>query len=84
MKTLFIRKAQPVSENEPIESMAMVFESSVAEFPSLDEARHAYEDDAQDIADALQRVLPGGTFHALLIEMLKRKHSMLVIPSERY
>lgn len=44
------------------------------------EARALFADDAHRLADALYAALPGGTFDALLGELLARKACLLRVP----
>lgn len=44
------------------------------------QARAMFNADAQKIADALQAALPGGTWTALLAEMLTRQGCLLRVP----
>lgn len=46
---------------------------------SLDEARELHATQAARIADALFESLPGGTVDALLVEMMRRKASILSV-----
>lgn len=47
---------------------------------SLAQASVAFEAGAVHLADALERSLPGGTLHALLIVLLRRKACLLRVP----
>lgn len=47
---------------------------------SLESSRALYDEQANVLAEALFETLPGGTIDALLIEFLKRKRSLLMVP----
>lgn len=40
-----------------------------------------YRAEGRVLADALEKNLPGGTLHALLVELLERKASLLRVPA---
>ena len=46
---------------------------------SLEENAAAHQSAAKELADKLEASLPGGTLHALLIEMLQRKLDQTLI-----
>jgi len=79
MKTFLISKAQPIIKDKPIEDVEIKINSEVETFDDFKEYQKFYEGQALYLADALQYSLPGGTFHALLIEMLRRKENLLTV-----
>ena len=77
-KTLHIFKAKNIGGFE-IPSLTIEVAESITDM-SLEELQQIYEKNAQSIADALIKALPGGTFDRLVIELMKQKTSMFMVP----
>lgn len=69
-------KAQPVFKGREVTSVCLVFEEEFPDMPSLEGARERHAFDASRLEDILIRTLPGGTYDALLVEMMRRKVSL--------
>ncbi len=70
--------AQPVGQKK----VPNLLIHTLGNFPEVDSTRdsrqlHVYQ--ARKIAEALIKTLPGGTLHALLIEMLKHRENVLTV-----
>jgi len=66
-------KASPIGHDEVDDGM-LVFDAEVPELEtaiSLDNVRTFYEKEAEKIMDVLNKCLPQGTRHALLVKMLQ-------------
>lgn len=56
---------------------------TLPEMKALVDPRDFFKMEAERIAGALFASLPGGTIDALLVELMKSKLSLLVVPHER-
>lgn len=83
LKIVRVRRAQPIVDDEPIDKVTIKIDETMPSQDTLEESYRNYEEDAEKIADALEASLPGGTFSALLIELLERKKCYLVVPHRR-
>lgn len=80
MKTIRLYKAQPISGNNFAHSVTLVFDEEIPTSPTLQEAQKLHQQQAEKLAEVLFKTLAGGTVDALLVEMLKRKASLFIIP----
>lgn len=83
LKIVRVHRAQPIVDDEPVDKVTIKVDKTMPRQSTLEEAYRDYEADAKKIADALEDSLPGGTFSALLIELLERKKCYLVVPHRR-
>lgn len=63
----------------PVENMTICGDLTLPETDDMEASRRLFQRDAKAIADALHESLPGGTLHALLVELLSRKASYLTV-----
>lgn len=80
MKTIHAMKAQGLRDSTSVESVTIVIDEVFTAHIEYDDVLRAHRENARVIVDALYAALPGGTFDALLIEILDRKRSALVVP----
>lgn len=80
MKTVSVFKAQPMPRRPEIESARLLMEVELPDTADLETARGTYEAQAKLVLDVLVVTLPGGTMDALLVDLLRRKASLFVIP----
>lgn len=78
-KRVRIHKAQPVIQSEPVQDTWIIIQKELPDAPSLEVAQETYTAQGLKLDRALYESLPGGTYHALLVAMLERKHSLLVV-----
>ena len=75
-----IYKAQsPTYPDTPDLLIEATQEMTSGDYKSLNEMQYEFQNQAEQIADALCASLPGGTLDRLLAELLKRKASHFVI-----
>jgi len=80
MRTIELYKAQPLDRG--VDSLTVVIEESFPKFPTpsyVADSTATFENDARSLAAALQETLPGGTFHALAVELLRRQINLHVV-----
>lgn len=89
MKTISIHKAQPVCRDDIIESVEIWIDRTIPQTeydPRTvsttweETVRRFYNAEAKELAEALWKSLPGGTFSALVAEMLEKRASLLRVP----
>ena len=71
-----IYKAQETTPDTPIPNLYIVATDPLPDIP-YQESEQFFADQACEIAARLHASLPGGTLHALLIEMLQRRTNLL-------
>jgi hypothetical protein len=74
-----IYKASGPGIDGPIPDLRLVATEQVPEMATLADADAFYREQGRVLADALSASLSGGTMHALLVELLDRKRSLLRI-----
>jgi hypothetical protein len=79
MKIVAILKAQGIGDRK-VESAKIVMTEEMPDCKTLEEACEFYQEQAVELADVLCQTLPGGILDRLLIELLKRKVSLLIVP----
>ena len=75
-------KANPMIKNEPVQSIALVFDQQLPEIKELKEYEKFYEQEADYIVGHLLSVLPGGVVHQILVKLLQHKVSLLAVKTE--
>lgn len=78
-KKVRIHRAQPAIKAEPVQDTQIILEEEIPRSPTLEVAQEAFTVQGRRLEQALHDHLPGGTYNALLIAMLERKHSLLVV-----
>lgn len=73
-------KAEPLG-GEPVPDLRLEFVETIP-LPSADlpSAQRQYREQAKEIVRLMSQSLPGGTMHALLVELLESKASLLRVP----
>lgn len=79
-KILYLNKASPVLQSEPIQEIHLKFCKDLPGFNDSKEAAHHYDNEAQDIFETLVNVLPGGVLDRLLAKLLSHKASLFTVP----
>lgn len=82
MTTVHVHRAD-ATRTEPVAAALITIDLTQPAHDGPDYAATAqamFDADAQKIADALQAALPGGTWTALLAEMLTRQGCLLRVP----
>ena len=84
MKRLNVYKSQRMHDRQrdPTHSATLIIDQEIPDFETLEGSRRVFENQAHDIVELLGSALPGGTMHALLIELLRRKECLLVVKDE--
>lgn len=73
MKTYTVCRAEPITENEPVETAVLIISNQLpTKGMKLKEVEIYFKQEAEIIVDALCNHLPQGTRHQVLIELLKR------------
>ena len=76
-----VLRARSVGDHHPQKFILEIVEQIDTDvFSSIKEARTLFNLEGATVADALMKSLPGGTIDALLIELLRRKASLLAVP----
>lgn len=78
---VYILRAGSVGSKIP-PKLVIEVDTQIHEAPSLSEARRLHCEQGKALADAMLESIPGGTMDALLVELMKRKASLLSIPME--
>ena len=73
MKLISIHMADGMPEISNPEPVTIVIDEILPEYPGYEKAHQLYSDDAEKIADALQKVLPGGTLARLTALLMTRE-----------
>lgn len=81
MKEIRINKAQPVIPVKPIPSVTIVIEDEIPECESMQRWQHETNTQGIVLANALSGTLPGAVLDAMLVELLRRKQSILSVPA---
>jgi hypothetical protein len=76
MKEIIVRAAGGYPK-AIVEPLTIIIDGTIPTRHSLLEYREMYKEEALKLVDALFETLPGGTFDAMLAEMLIRKASVL-------
>lgn len=82
LDTVQILRAQGVGDAEPATTTINIHDQIDAHLSAF-ELRRLFERQGRDLAFALCRSLPGGTIDALLIELMRRRASLFVVPLTR-
>jgi len=78
MNSVILCKATPIG-NQVIEDVRIDFRKECPDFKDLSSAAHFYDLEADDIAERLIAVLPGGVLDRLTAKLLIHKASLLRI-----
>lgn len=78
MKSAYVHKARPIVKSEPVDSVSIVIDGTLPDFDNLSKAAEFYDNDAQDIADALCASLPQGVLDRVIGHLLERKATTLL------
>ena len=76
--TIHILKASALGDEE-VPNLTIEIIKPVGEVTSLKEARRLHTEQGVILADALIKALPGGTYDALLAEMMRRRASLFSV-----
>lgn len=77
--TISLFRAASIGEDHP-PLMTINAHEQISEAPSLSAAKDLHNRQGVALADALLRSLPGGTIDVLLIELMRRRASLLAVP----
>lgn len=72
MKKLYVCKADPITDNEPVPDAQINITEKLPEYESLEKAEAFYKLEAELIADILTNHLSQGVRHQLLLALLKK------------
>ncbi len=75
---LEIYKGQSIGKSQT-EDTTIIFKNEFPQFKDLEKSTKVFNNEADFLENALNNVLPGGTYNALLCAMLKRKQGHLVV-----
>lgn len=76
MKSIQVCKADPITDNEPVEDAQINITGKLPEYESLKDAEEFYKIQSMKIMDILEKHLPQGTRHQLMIRMLKSTQNL--------
>ncbi len=74
-----IAAAEPITQDDPVIDVTIRIEGRPPRHADLRDAEAWYAQEARTLSKALVDSLPGGTLHALLVELLKHKVSLLAV-----
>jgi hypothetical protein len=80
MGDIRLYKAQSMPREQALPSLTIRIEEEIPKRDTLQQAGAQFADQARLLVDALITSLPGGTFDAILVEMMRRKVSLFVVP----
>ena len=78
VKTIEFYKGQSIGDSKA-EDLRLSFINEFPEYKDLETSTKLFNNEADFLENALNKVLPGGTYDALLCAMLKRKQSHYVV-----
>jgi hypothetical protein len=76
MKKICVYKAQPITNNEEVKSVTIHINAEIPPVKTLEDAEIQYQEDANQLIDALFYSLPQGTFDRLMIAIMQKKVSL--------
>ncbi len=77
--TISLFRAASIGEDHP-PVLTINAHEQISESPSLNFAKALHNRQGIALADALLRSLPGGTVDVLLVELMRRRASLLAVP----
>ena len=78
IKTIEFYKGQSIGDSQS-ENTKLLFINEFPDYKDLEISTKLFNNEADFLENALNNVLPGGTYNALLCAMLKRKQGHLVV-----
>lgn len=77
--TIFLFRAASIGEDHP-PVLTIKAHEQISEDHSLNSARALHNRQGAELAEALLQSLPGGTVDVLLVELMRRRASLLAVP----
>ena len=77
--TIFLFRAASIGEDHP-PALTIKAHEQISEDHSLNSARALHNRQGTELAEALLQSLPGGTVDVLLVELMRRRASLLSVP----